>query len=719
MGARFSFLARLRGVPRCFAVGAALFAALAGPAAGQSLLSEDFADAPQGQGAPASAAGGPGRLEGMDLEQLAAAARQAPIPAGLYAALKARFEEAWTAAPDKDARAALERRVIPALLRAGENAAPAVEQERLARRFVERFPDDEWFPQVFFQLTLALFRQGKPLEESFFFDAPALAALPVPMRNRYRVMQAEASRRGGNAIKAAEYLLQEWREAGEGEEERRRAVLEVLEETADPAALAELLGRHATVTWLAEARPFLEARVLINAGRLGEALLALERLERDHPASNPTQRKFLLQARAEVNARLRVQPERIGVLLPLGSTNAALRELALETLDGLRMAVQFTTPPRAAAGALDFDPAPPRERASAAAQGPIKGGMFELVLRDSANNPKQAAEMVETLARDDHVVAIVGPLARAESEAAAARAEQIGVPLISLSLTLDLPPGGQYTFRNSRSQEDEVRDLVLYALDYLNNRRFAILYPDTPYGARMMELFWSEVARNGGTVTAAAAYPPSGARMEGRKPVGLKEIFESFTGLKRPLTEATRLLLERVGDDRPDPVVDFDALYIPVGPDGVQDLRLIAPYPVTVDAERVQLLGNRFWNDDAVLVAGGSRLEGAVFSDVFDRSSVNPRVADFHARHRALFGHRPQYQAPGYYTALGYDTAGMLMSLLRDPAHRSPAALARALKSRAAFTGVTGLTSFRPNGEAQKESLFIRIRGGEFTRILQ
>jgi ABC-type branched-subunit amino acid transport system substrate-binding protein len=702
-------------------MGIILFAALAAPVAGQSLLSEDFANTLQGQGTPPpSAASGQERMEGMDLEQLVAATQKPPIPGRLYAVLKARFEEVRAAVPDKNALAALERRVIPALLRAGENAAPPAEQERLARQFVEHFPDDEQFPLVFFQLTLALFRQGKPLEESFFFDAPALAALPAPIRSRYLVMQAEATRRGGNAVRAAEYLLQEWREAGEGRDERRRAVLEALEETTDPAALAELLDRHATVPWLAEARPFLETRALINAGRLGEALLALERLERNHQAPNPTQQKFLLQARAEVNARLRVRPDRIGILLPLGSTNAALRELAMETLDGLRMAVQFTIPPDATtAGALDFDPAAPVKRGGVAVQSPLRGAAFELVLRDSANNPKQAAEMVETLVRDDHVVAIVGPLARAESEAAAARAEQVGVPLISLSLTLDLSPGGQYIFRNSRSQEDEVRDLVLYALDYLNNRRFAILYPDTPYGTRMMELFWSEAVRNGGTVTAAAAYAPTGARTEGRKPMGFKEIFESFTGLNRPIPEETRRLLEKVGDNRPDPVVDFDALYIPVGPEGAQDLRLIAPYPVTVDAERVQLLGNRFWNDDSVLVAGGSRLEGAVFSDVFDRSSVNPRVAAFHGRHRALFGHRPRYQTPSYYTALGYDTAEMLMSLLRDPANRSHAALARALKSRAAFAGITGLTSFRPNGEAQKESIFVRIRGGEFTRIVQ
>jgi hypothetical protein len=61
----------------------------------------------------------------------------------------------------------------------------------------------------------------------------------------------------------------------------------------------------------------------------------------------------------------------------------------------------------------------------------------------------------------------------------------------------------------------------------------------------------------------------------------------------------------------------------------------------------------------------------------------------------------------------------MVMTLLKDPTARSHVALARALKSKAAFAGVMGLTAFRPSGEAQKESAFFRIRGGEFLRVVR
>lgn len=697
------------------AVGVLLLAATGALGArGQSLLSEPPAEL----SGPASTSA----YGALDLEHLTdAALRERPSPE-LYAALRARFDDALRAARQRgQGTEALERRVGPALMRSGEDALAPLEMERLARAFVERFPDDEKFPWAFFYLTEALFRQDKPLEDSFFFDPTAFASLPPAAQSRYLLMQSQAAERRGDFIKAAEFRLLEWKGPNTGQAKPDQ-VLELLDNVADLTALIEFLQRYPDLAWLQNAKPFLEARALINSGKLGAALLALEALEHQGFWQSAEKQKFLLSARAEIAARVRVRPERIGVLLPLGSSAAAIRELAQETLDGLRMALSLR---EAGAGApaqpglaVEQDLQPAVEQVSS--RPAVAQPRFELSVRDSANNPRQAAQMVEALVKEDHVIAIIGPIARSESEAAASKAEELGVPLISLSLSLDLPAGTQYAFRNSQSQEDEVRDLISYAVDYLNIRRMAILYPLNPYGERMMDLFWEEARRKDARVVAAGGYTPSGARLPaGEKPVGLKDLFESFTGLKRPLSEDDLSMLEALGESKPDPIVDFDGLFIPIGPDGMQDLRLIAPYPVTVDAEHVQLLGSRFWNDDAVLVVSGGKLEGSVFVDVYDRSALNPKVGEFQNLHRVMFGHRLRYQAPSYYTALGYDTLNMLMDLLAQPRWRARQALARGLKSTAAFSGLTGLTSFRINGEANKESIFFRIRGTETTRIVR
>ncbi len=639
----------------------------------------------------------------------------------LFPVLRDRVESELAASPqDRAGRPSWERRALLALIRLGETAGTPAEQERAARAFVDRFPDDDQFPVAFVQLDQALARQDKPLETSFFFDQAAQASLPPVWVSRYLLLQAGAAERKGDFAAAAEFRLQEYDAPRGLHQSQSQEILDTLERVEDQQAMERLLSRWNHVAWVRDQAPFLKIRAQIHAGRLGEALLTLERIEHQSGGLSQAQHKLLLDARNEVFRRANVRPERIGVLLPLGSSNAALRELARDTLDGLRMALGGGTGQESAQPAdtaIDYDQEPGREsrhEAPAAAKGPA----YELVIRDTGNDPAAAAQAVEALARTEGVIAIVGPLARAESEAAAARAEEIGVPLISLSLSLDLPPGAQFVFRHSKSQEEEVRDLVLYAMDYLRARRFAILYPANAYGERMLQLFWDEARRKGATLAAASAFTPWNVNVQlgDKEPVGLKQIFETFVGQDRPLRPADRALLEAVGDPRPDPIVDFDALFVPLGPDAGQDLRLIAPYPVTVDAESVLLLGTRFWNDDAVLVAGGNKLEGSVFADVYDRFGGQPRVAAFQNRHHTWYGHRPRYAAPSYYSAAGYDTLSMVIDRLRDPSVRSREALARSLKTSTPYSGVTGLTAFRASGEANKETIFFRIRGNEFVR---
>jgi ABC-type branched-subunit amino acid transport system substrate-binding protein len=640
-----------------------------------------------------------------------------------YPVLRARMEEEMLAVarnPWVDADA-LRRRYLIYLLRAGEGLADPAEQERTARSFVEYYPDDERFPLAFFFLNQALFQQEKPLEQSFFFDQDALASLPAWIQTRLLRMLAESEVRQGRYDAAAGYLLAELEAATTLRQSTQAEVVDLLERLERPETLAAFLERHRDVDWLQVREPFLTAKVLLNAGRLDQALLRIDGVLAQGLARSAADLKFVNDLKQDIRGRVATRPDRIGVLLPIGSSAQVLRELALETLEGLRMAVQFpevqgpATAPLSRLLAQDLATGVERARPD----GRVPPPRFELVVRDTANSPQRAADLVTSLVQEEHVVAIIGPIARTESAAAAEKAEALGVPLISLSLSLDIPPGARFIFRHSKSQEEEVRDLVRYSLDYLQNRRYAILYPDTTYGYNMAMAFWQEVEARGGQVVAVAPFEPS-VRVTrlSRERVGFKEIFERFTGMDRYLTPEDKALLDAVGDTRPDPIVDFDALFIPVGPDGVQDLQLIAPYPVTVDAEHVQLLGSRFWNDVSVLVAGDGKLEGAVFVDAFDLTSANPKVAAFHTRHRTFYGHHAQYRPPTYYAGLGYDTVNLLMALLQEPRNQSRASLRQALVHMDAVFGVTGWTRFNENGEAEKESMFFRIKGNEIVRLI-
>ena len=709
---------RLPPLPAGMLLGLLALAVAAAPADAQSLLSRR----PPG-GDPESVRYLPFEPE---LALLPAAPLPAPLPDALYQMVdRGQGEQAYVLlrvllgqmerrAGDGEADAARYRKHLVYLLRAGEQFVTPEEQERLARQFVERYPDDPNFPWAYFYLTQALFRQGKPLEESFFFDDAALDALPSGLQARYFRMHAESATRQQHYAKAAAYLLLERDRlpelaAGEGD------VMDLLERLQSVEALEAFVAQHSARAWLAAQLPFLRIRVLINQGRYGDALLAIQSLQRSGEAVSSAAQKALRTAREEIADTVSTEPHRIGVLLPLGSSNGALRVLAGEVLDGLRLALfQSSATPQESDVRLERLIMADRPEATAPLPGNPATRGYELVIRDTRNDPELARRGVHELVQDEHVIGIIGPIARNESQAAAEEAAAEHVPLISLSVSLDLPQNNGFVFRHSKSEEEEIAHLVAYAMDYLHAERFVLIYPSSRYGERMMRLFWDNAAARGGRIVAVAAYDISRDR-DGQS--DLKGIFEEITGLNRRLDPTDAALLEAVGDRRPDPIVDFDAMFIPVGPNSAGDLRIIASYPVTVDAERVMILGNRFWNSESILVATEGKIRNALFVDSYDRAGKGPRSQEFRSRHFLMYGHRLNYRDPTYYTAVGYDSLNMLETLVDGARTRSRRALAQALLNMPPYDGVTGLTTFLETGEAVKESMFFMLEGTSQRRV--
>ena len=640
----------------------------------------------------------------------------------VYQQLKERFKtEMLVATQDHDRDAtAFHRTYLINLLKAGEEAASFSEQEATARAFVEHYPNDKRFPEAYFLLNQALFQQGKPLEESFLFDGEALASLTRKMQAGYLVMLSKDKALAGEFGEAARLLLDALKSRVFTGREHQARIEEYLGKLADINTLRKILSDHREVGWLSQRAPFLLARVFLNLGIVAGAAEEVRKIETGDLVENQSDKERLAGLNEEIESRKSIRPQRIGVLLPLGSSSRLLRSLAVQTFEGLRMAVQFPEGKNSEGSILS--PIPEYgsdERGDFSGREKRKNPIyFELIVRDSGNNAAQARRLVEELVREERVVAIIGPIARAESEAAAEKAEELGVPLISLSLSMELPREASFVFRHSKSQDEEIRDLVRYAMGYLHARRFAILYPRSGFGRSVMQRFWKEVGKQGGKIVAVSSYRRPKRLSRGRSDqVEFNEIFAKFTGKDRPVDQADLELAEKLNDSLPDPIVDFDAIFIPVGPTGLQDLQLIAPYPVTVDAENVKLLGNRFWNQNGLVIAGNGKLNGAVFIDSFDRNGVNPMLVTFRGRHRTIFGHRRNYRPPTHYTGLGYDSARMLIKLLSDPRHRSRKRLAQGLKNMEPFFGVTGWTRFKGTGESVKESMFFQLRSGRVVRI--
>lgn len=171
-------------------------------------------------------------------------------------------------------------------------------------------------------------------------------------------------------------------------------------------------------------------------------------------------------------------PRVIGAILPLSGRG---REIGQRAMQGLMLAAN--TPPDA--------PPPPDAP--------------QLVFRDDAGDPERAARAVEELVSSHRAIAIIGPLESRAAQAAAQRAQQLGIPLIALAPAEDVTSAGPMAFRLFPSTEGELRELVR-AARARGARRFAILHPDLPHGAAIRTAMARLVPEEGGELAASASY---------------------------------------------------------------------------------------------------------------------------------------------------------------------------------------------------------------------
>jgi len=176
-----------------------------------------------------------------------------------------------------------------------------------------------------------------------------------------------------------------------------------------------------------------------------------------------------------IEKRSRVDLASIGCILPLSGRSRVVGEA---TLRGVML------------GAKDL-------------QAP-DGRPFSIVVRDTEGSPERAAAVTEDLVVSTGVVALIGPLDGAEAERVAARAAELGVPLILLSPQDDLAARG--AFRLFPSPRAEIAALVAAAAG-TGAKRHAILHPDNAYGAALRDLYAAELGRLGLTPIARIAYP--------------------------------------------------------------------------------------------------------------------------------------------------------------------------------------------------------------------
>ncbi|MDX1707347.1 MAG: penicillin-binding protein activator [Desulfobacterales bacterium] len=390
----------------------------------------------------------------------------------------------------------------------------------------------------------------------------------------------------------------------------------------------------------------------------------------------------------------------LGCLLPL---SGPYQKIGFQALKGIELAL---------------------DRFSARSGGP----QMNIIVKDSGGNPEQTRSAMQELI-GAQVAAIVGPIITAEVAATESQANKI--PIMTLTQKDNITSIGDYVFRNFITPQMQVDNIIDYTTSTLGVYRYAILYPDEPYGITFMNLFWDKLIANGGKVVGVESYNPQHTDFADpiKKLVGLyydipedlKAAVEIHYVNKGEQSQQNRQLNPKTSDDpqraqnddeeEPQAIVDFDAVFIPDYP---KTAGLIIPQLAFYDIKDVYLIGTNVWHSEILIEMAPQYVQGAIMPDGFFAGSTAPVVQDFVSAFEMTY-----QEKPGFIEAVVYDSAMMLFEVLAQPDIRFKSDLKNKLFTMEAFMGVTGPTQFDENGEAQKQLHLLRIKGREFVELVR
>lgn len=361
-----------------------------------------------------------------------------------------------------------------------------------------------------------------------------------------------------------------------------------------------------------------------------------------------------------------------------------------------------------------------------------EGAGFRVVAKDTRGEADGAAEAMEQLAAEG-AVAVIGGVANAEALRAATAAQQLGLPLLSLSKVEGVAEGRPFVFRLMLTASAQGAALADWAVSRRGMKRFAVLWPDIPYGAELMSAFWDDVEARGGEFVGAGVYEPDRTNFGPlvRDIVGKSRIEERADWLEaqreivREVSDPYRRAkaLEKARKDLP-PIVDFDALFIP---DFARGVTLLAPALAVEDVvttcdprelerirkasgrevRQVQLLGGNGWDDPAVFEKAGRYVECAVFVDGFFAGSERPETKAFVKTFQERFG-----RTPTILEASAHDAARMVAQVVERERAAGREAVRTGIAALRKFPGATGEVSFDGRREPVRDLFFLTVDKG-------
>ena len=302
---------------------------------------------------------------------------------------------------------------------------------------------------------------------------------------------------------------------------------------------------------------------------------------------------------------------------------------------------------------------------------------FTCSVIDTRADPVSAILGVQDFIREERVIGIVGPILSLTTIGAAGVANAYEVPLITPTATDSrLSEIGPYVFQLNGPPEFQIPPLIDYLDENYLFQRYAILFPRNSYGEKLAREFSIVSQERGKDVVAEVGYESGKADFKDEI-LNLREIAP-------------------------------DVIYVPAGS---EDLEKLSPQLAFYEVQ-AQILGGNGWNSRDLFDSSGRYMEGVIFTDFYPMNPEDlPAYRDFQDRFVDKY-----HAKPGRAAQLSFDAMNFMLHSIESGV-TTRRELKNQLQRSEGVTGVTGETTFLPNGLPDRECHIYTVAGGKICQL--
>ncbi|MEY8354262.1 ABC transporter substrate-binding protein [Lachnospiraceae bacterium 54-53] len=311
--------------------------------------------------------------------------------------------------------------------------------------------------------------------------------------------------------------------------------------------------------------------------------------------------------------------------------------------------------------------------------GGVLGKQIEIIPYDDKNTSEEATTIAQKIVSDGDISGVIGHFASGVCMTAAPIYQENSIIEISPSASHpDYTKVGNYIFRNNTVISKEGAASVDIAVRDLGKKKIGIISIMTDWGTNTSGIIKDLVAGlNDPEVTVVAH----------------EEVMEGSDDYTPAITK-----LNEAGAD----VVICCGMYNLVAP--------VAKQYKNINPE-IAVVGFSNAYSQQLIQLGGEAVEGVCFPVIFFSESDDPEIKAYVEKFSEVYG-----SAPSALTSQAYDSAGMLLTAIKEAGTTDSAAVRDKL-NEISYKGVTGEIKFDDQGDVDKQFTKVTIRDGKFVRM--